>query len=171
MVCGGLYDHCCNCSAGTKIIRSGLSIYTGICWVLFTRSFSGFFIGNVLEKTTPSAGLAGALLTVPLAAILKFLPMWTDGAFPDYPFLDRMTIVFFLIVFIMVGISLANPVSEEEAEIHKIEVDNSMFKVSSEFIVGSFIICGVLVALYTVFGKLTKFCHKGSKAQNFCHRL
>jgi SSS family solute:Na+ symporter len=51
----------------------------------------------------------------------------------------------------MVGISLANPVSEEEAEIHKIEVDNSMFKVSSEFIVGSFIICGILVALYTVF--------------------
>ena len=126
----------------------------------FIQEYVGFFSPGVLavfllgmfwKKTTPSAGLAGALLTVPLAAILKFLPMWTDGTFPDYPFLDRMTIVFFLIVFIMVGISLANPVSEEEAEIHKIEVDNSMFKVSSEFIVGSFIICGVLVALYTVF--------------------
>lgn len=126
----------------------------------FIQEYVGFFSPGVLavfllgmfwRKTTPSAGLAGALLTVPLAAILKFLPMWTDGAFPDYPFLDRMTIVFFLIVFIMVGISLANPVSEEEAEIHKIEVDNSMFKVSSEFIVGSFIICGILVALYTVF--------------------
>jgi len=88
---------------------------------------------------------------VPIAAVLKFLPMWTEGAFPDYPFLDRMTIVFFIIVLIMVGISLAKPVSEEEAEIHKIEVDKSMFKVSSEFIVGSFIICGILVALYTVF--------------------
>ena len=126
----------------------------------FIQEYVGFFSPGVLavfllgmfwKKTTPSAGLAGALLTVPLAAILKFLPMWTDGTFPDYPFLDRMTIVFFLIVFIMVGISLANPASEEEAEIHKIEVDNSMFKVSSEFIVGSFIICGVLVALYTVF--------------------
>ena len=126
----------------------------------FIQEYVGFFSPGVLavfllgmfwKKTTPSAGLAGALLTVPLAAILKFLPMWTDGAFPDYPFLDGMTIVFFLIVFIMVGISLARPVSEEEAEIHKIEVDNSMFKVSSEFIVGSFIICGILVALYTVF--------------------
>jgi solute:Na+ symporter, SSS family len=126
----------------------------------FIQEYVGFFSPGVLavfllgmfwKKTTPSAGLAGALLTVPLAAILKFLPMWTDGAFPDYPFLDRMTIVFFLIVFIMAGISLANPVSEEEAEIHQIEVDNSMFKVSSEFIVGSFIICGILVALYTVF--------------------
>ncbi|MCD0466032.1 sodium/sugar symporter [Flavobacterium sp. ENC] len=126
----------------------------------FIQEYVGFFSPGVLavfllgmfwKKTTPSAGLAGALLTVPLAAILKFLPMWTDGAFPDYPFLDRMTIVFFLIVFIMVAISLANPASQEEAEIHKIEVDNSMFKVSSEFIVGSFIICGILVALYTVF--------------------
>jgi SSS family solute:Na+ symporter len=126
----------------------------------FIQEYVGFFSPGVLavfllgmfwKKTTPSAGLAGALLTVPLAAILKFLPMWTEGAFPDYPFLDRMTIVFFLIVFIMVGLSLAKPVSEEEAEIHKIEVDNSMFKVSSEFIVGSFIICGILVALYTVF--------------------
>ena len=106
----------------------------------FIQEYVGFFSPGVLavfllgmfwKKTTPSAGLAGALLTVPLAAILKFLPMWTDGAFPDYPFLDRMTIVFFLIVFIMVGLSLAKPVSEEEAEIHKIEVDNSMFKVSS----------------------------------------
>ncbi|MEO6176297.1 MAG: sodium/sugar symporter [Flavobacterium circumlabens] len=126
----------------------------------FIQEYVGFFSPGVLavfllgmfwKKTTPSAGLAGALLTVPLAAILKFLPMWTDGAFPDYPFLDRMTMVFFLIVFIMVGISLAKPVSEEEAQIHEIEVDNSMFKVSSEFIVGSFIICGILVALYTVF--------------------
>ncbi|QSB29160.1 sodium/solute symporter [Flavobacterium sp. CLA17] len=126
----------------------------------FIQEYVGFFSPGVLavfllgmfwKKTTPSAGLAGALLTVPLAAILKFLPMWTDGAFPDYPFLDRMTIVFFLIVFIMVGISLADRVSEEEAEIHKIKVDKSMFKVSSEFIVGSFIICGILVALYTVF--------------------
>lgn len=77
--------------------------------------------------------------------------MWTDGAFPDYPFLDRMTISFFIIVFLMVAISLLNPVSEEQLEAHKIEVDTSMFKVSSEFIIGSFIISGILVALYTVF--------------------
>jgi uncharacterized sodium:solute symporter family permease YidK len=126
----------------------------------FIQEYVGFFSPGVLaifllgmfwKKTTPSAGLAGALLTVPIAAVLKFLPMWTEGAFPDYPFLDRMTIVFFMIVFIMVGISLAKPASEEESEIHKIEVDKSMFKVSSEFIVGSFIISGILVALYTVF--------------------
>jgi len=126
----------------------------------FIQEYVGFFSPGVLaifllgmfwKKTTPTAGLAGALLTVPIAAILKFLPMWTNGAFPDYPFLDRMTISFFIIVFLMVAISLLKPESEEKLEAHKIEVDKSMFKVSSEFIIGSFIICGVLVALYTVF--------------------
>nr|WP_294925051.1 sodium/sugar symporter [uncultured Flavobacterium sp.] len=126
----------------------------------FIQEYVGFFSPGVLaifllgmfwKKTTPTAGLAGALLTVPIAAILKILPMWTNGAFPDYPFLDRMTISFFIIVFLMVAISLLKPESEEKLEAHKIEVDKSMFKVSSEFIIGSFIICGVLVALYTVF--------------------
>lgn len=126
----------------------------------FIQEYVGFFSPGVLaifllgmfwKKTTASAGLAGALLTVPIAAVLKFLPVWTNGAFPDYPFLDRMTIAFFVIVFLMVGISLLKPESEQQHTTHIIEVDKSMFKVSSEFIIGSFIISGVLVALYTVF--------------------
>jgi SSS family solute:Na+ symporter len=126
----------------------------------FIQEYVGFFSPGVLaifllgmfwKKTTPSAGLAGALLTVPIAAVLKFLPVWTNGAFPDYPFLDRMTISFFLIVLIMVAISLFNPESEEQQKTLKIEIDKSMFRVSSEFIIGSFIISGILIALYTVF--------------------
>jgi SSS family solute:Na+ symporter len=126
----------------------------------FIQEYVGFFSPGVLaifllgmfwKKTTASAGLAGALLTVPIAAVLKFLPMWTNGAFPYYPFLDRMTITFFIIVVIMVAISLLKPESEEQHETHKIEVDKSMFKVSSEFVIGSFIISGILIALYTVF--------------------
>ncbi|MFA9195913.1 sodium/solute symporter, partial [Flavobacterium sp. FBOR7N2.3] len=126
----------------------------------FIQEYVGFFSPGVLavfllgmfwKKTTASAGLAGALLTVPIAAVLKFLPVWTNGAFPDFPFLDRMTITFFIIVFLMVAISLLRPESKEQHETHTIEVDTAMFKVSSEFIIGSFIICGVLVALYTVF--------------------
>lgn len=126
----------------------------------FIQEYVGFFSPGVLaifllgmfwKKTTPSAGLAGALLTVPLAAVLKFLPVWTNGAFPDYPFLDRMTISFFLIVLIMVAISLLNPETKEQQNTLKIEIDKSMFRVSSEFIIGSFIISGILIALYTVF--------------------
>ncbi|MFC5683890.1 sodium:solute symporter family transporter [Flavobacterium sp. MAHUQ-51] len=126
----------------------------------FIQEYVGFFSPGVLaifmlgmfwKKTTANAGLAGALLTVPIATVLKFLPMWTDGSFPDFPFLDRMTITFVIIVLVMVLISLLKPEPIVLHEQHKIEVDKTMFKVSSEFIIGSFIICSILVALYTVF--------------------
>ncbi|GEL11080.1 solute:Na+ symporter, SSS family [Flavobacterium glycines] len=126
----------------------------------FIQEYVGFFSPGVLaifmlgmfwKKTTANAGLAGALLTVPIATVLKFLPVWTNGAFPDFPFLDRMSITFVMIVAIMIGVSLLRPEPVLEHEKHKIEVDTTMFKVSSEFIIGSFIICSVLVALYTVF--------------------
>ena len=124
----------------------------------FIQEYVGFFSPGVLaifllgmfwKKTTAEAGLAGALLTVPISAVLKFLPTWSNGAFPDYPFLDRMTIAFFAVVLIMIVISLLKPKSELDT--HVIEIDKSMFKVSPSFIVGSFIICGILAALYTVF--------------------
>ncbi|MEL1242477.1 sodium:solute symporter family transporter [Flavobacterium flavipallidum] len=126
----------------------------------FIQEYVGFFSPGVLaifmlgmfwKKTTANAGLAGALLTVPIATVLKFLPMWTNGAFPDFPFLDRMSITFVMIVVIMIFVSLLKPEPVLLHEKHKIEVDTAMFKVSSEFIIGSFIICSVLVALYTVF--------------------
>ncbi|MGQ7944635.1 sodium/sugar symporter [Flavobacterium sp. WC2509] len=126
----------------------------------FIQEYVGFFSPGVLaifllgmfwKKTTAQAGLAGALLTVPIAAVLKLLPMWTDGAFPDYPFLDRMTIAFFIIVALMMTISLLKPEPIKQHEEHKIEVDTALFKVSSEFVIGSFLICGILIALYTVF--------------------
>lgn len=126
----------------------------------FIQEYVGFFSPGVLaifmlgmfwKKTTASAGLAGALLTVPIATVLKFLPVWTNGAFPDFPFLDRMSITFVMIVAIMVGISLLKPEPVQLHEKHKIEVDTSLFKVSPGFVIGSFIICSILVALYTVF--------------------
>ncbi len=124
----------------------------------FIQEYVGFFSPGVLaifllgmfwKKTTAEAGLAGALLTVPISAVLKFLPTWTNGAFPDYPFLDRMTIAFFAVVAIMIAITLLRP--KKENDTHVIEVDNSMFKVSPGFVVGSVIICGMLAALYTIF--------------------
>jgi SSS family solute:Na+ symporter len=124
----------------------------------FIQEYSGFFSPGVLaifllgmfwKKTTANAGLAGALLTVPISTVLKFLPAWTNGAFPDFPFLDRMTIAFVILVVMMVIISLAKPKAANDT--HVIEVDTAMFKVTPGFIIGSFIICSMLVALYTVF--------------------
>lgn len=124
----------------------------------FIQEYAGFFSPGVLaifllgmfwKKTTAPAGLAGALLTVPISTVLKFLPVWTNGAFPDYPFLDRMTITFVAIVIIMVAITLAKPKSKDDT--HIIEVDTAWFKITPGFAIGSLIIMGILAALYTVF--------------------
>ncbi len=124
----------------------------------FIQEYVGFFSPGVLaifllgmfwKRTTAPAALAGALLTIPISTVLKFLPVWTNGMVPNYPFLDRMTITFFAVALIMIITSLAKPKSAKDA--HSIVMDTSLFKVSTGFVIGSVIICGILAALYSVF--------------------
>ena len=108
-----------------------------------------FLLGFFWKRTNSAAALTAALLTIPLSILLKFLPAWTNGSFPDYPFLDRMSIVFVTIIILMIIISVMDSRNKNRNPI--IVVDKSMFKVSSSFIIGSVIILGVLTALYSVF--------------------
>ena len=108
-----------------------------------------FLFGFFWRRTTSAAALTAALLTIPLSVVLKFLPVWTGGAFPDYPFLDRMSIVFVTLIILIVIISSLDRKSKDAPVI--IEVDPSEFRCSPGFIVGSVVIVGILTALYTVF--------------------
>ena len=108
-----------------------------------------FLMGFFWKRTTSRAALTAALLTIPLSTLLKYLPHWTAGAFPDYPFLDRMSIVFVFLIALMVVMSLLDKRSKYQERV--IEVDTRMFKTSPSFIVGSVLIAGILTALYTVF--------------------
>ena len=108
-----------------------------------------FLLGFFWKRTTAPAAMAGALLTIPISTVLKFLPAWTGGSFPDFAFLNRMVITFVTIVVVMIAMSLINP--KKENDTHVIEVDTSMFKITPGFAFGSIIILGILVALYTVF--------------------
>lgn len=121
----------------------------------FIQEYVGFFSPGVLaifllgmfwKKTTAKAALMGALFTIPVSTALKFLPLAINGM-SDIPFLDRMAITFIAIVLMMVVISLVKP----KKDAHAIEVDTSMFRVSGGFIIGSVIICGILIALYTIY--------------------
>jgi SSS family solute:Na+ symporter len=108
-----------------------------------------FLLGMFWKKTTAPAALVGAIITIPVSIVLKFLPVWSNGAFPDYPFLDRMTITFFTVAITMIVVSLLKP--RPATDKHSIEVDTSLFKVTPGFVFGSVIICGILAALYTIF--------------------
>lgn len=124
----------------------------------FIQEYVGFFspgvlaiflLGMFFKRTTAAAALAGAVVTVPISVILKFLPVWTGGSFPELPFLDRMTITFFAVSGLMILMSVIFP--KDQKDQHTVKVDTSMFKVTNGFIIGSIIICAVLAALYTVF--------------------
>jgi SSS family solute:Na+ symporter len=108
-----------------------------------------FLMGFFWKRTTSAAALTGALLTIPVSTLLKFLPSWSGGAFPDFAFMDRMTITFVLIIAIMIVMSLAKP--EKGTGERLAEFDSSLFRVSPGFIAGSVLILGILTALYTVF--------------------
>lgn len=108
-----------------------------------------FLMGFFWKRTTSAAALTGTLLTIPLSTVLKFLPSWTNGAFPDYPFLDRMTITFVTILIVMVIISLMKPADDSPPKL--IPLDRSMMKVTPAFAVGSVVIIVILTILYTVF--------------------
>ncbi|MDP4854411.1 MAG: sodium/solute symporter [Saprospiraceae bacterium] len=108
-----------------------------------------FLLGLFWKKTTSGAALFGTILTIPLSATLKFLPAWTGGMFPVYPFLDRMFITFWIVLFLMIIISLMTPSSVKRKEI--LPFEKSMLEVKPAFIIGSILILGILAALYTVY--------------------
>jgi SSS family solute:Na+ symporter len=108
-----------------------------------------FLMGFCWKRTTSTAALLGAVLTIPLSTVLKFLPMWTKGWFPDYAFLDRMSIVFVFLIILMIVVTLYDKKSKYQERV--LVIDKSQFKPSTGFIIGSVLILGILTALYTVF--------------------
>ncbi|MEP6582612.1 MAG: sodium/sugar symporter [Ginsengibacter sp.] len=108
-----------------------------------------FLLGFFWKRTTSAAALTSAILTIPLSTVLKFLPGWSNGAFPDIPFMNRMGLVFIILMLLMIVISLADKRSRNNLNV--IEIDTSMFRCSPAFIIGSTVIVGILAALYTIF--------------------
>jgi SSS family solute:Na+ symporter len=85
-----------------------------------------FLLGFFWRRTTATAALTSAILTIPLSTILKFLPAWTNGFFPDLPFMDRMTLVFIILMLLMIVMSLLDRKSKDNPTI--VIIDKSMFR-------------------------------------------
>jgi len=108
-----------------------------------------FLMGFFWKKTTSAAALVGTLLTIPISALLKFLPQWTQGVFPDFPFLDRMAITFVFILVVMGVMSWWRPQRQPSSLL--VDIDVQAFRVSRGFAFGAVLILGILAALYRYF--------------------
>jgi SSS family solute:Na+ symporter len=124
--------------------------------------FAMFILGFFWKRSTSSAALFATIGGFFLSVILKFLPLWMDLSFLypigfavpvdgiyEIPFLDRMGFVF---IFCMIGMYFISITENRNSANPKgLEIDSSMFKTTPGFAVGSMLIIGILVALYTAF--------------------
>lgn len=101
-----------------------------------------FLVGIFWKRATGNAALWAAILTIPLSTAFKFLA-------PGLPFIDRMGLVFVLLVALMVAISLADPKSKDNPK--GITLDKDLFGSSTQFKLGALAIVLILGVLYTVF--------------------
>lgn len=129
--------------------------------------FAMFIMGFFWKKTSSNAAMFATIGGFVLSVFFKFLPQFMNLEFLsstgfatlveqkdksmlyEIPFLDRMGFVFVICVLLMVVISLID--HKRGVKVKGLEVDTRMFKVSNSFAVGTMIVCGLLVALYSIF--------------------
>jgi SSS family solute:Na+ symporter len=129
--------------------------------------FAMFILGFFWKKTSSNAAMFATIGGFILSVIFKFLPQFMNLEFLsssgfstlveqkdktmayEIPFLDRMGFVFLICVVFMVIISLID--HKKGVVVKGLEIDTKMFKVSNGFAAGAMIVCGVLVALYSIF--------------------
>jgi SSS family solute:Na+ symporter len=129
--------------------------------------FAMFILGFFWKKTSSNAAMFATIGGFVLSVFFKFLPGFANLEFLyssgfatlveqkdktmayEIPFIDRMGFVFLICVLLMIVISLID--AKRGVVVKGLEVDTKMFRVSNGFAVGSMIIGGILVALYSIF--------------------
>ncbi len=101
-----------------------------------------FLVGIFWKRANGNAALWAAILTIPLSVAFKFLT-------PNLPFIDRMGLVFVILVALMAVISLMDPKSKDNPK--GITLDKELFTTSTKFKIGALGIILILGALYTIF--------------------
>ncbi|RJG21288.1 sodium:solute symporter family transporter [Massilia cavernae] len=118
-----------------------------------------FLLGFFWRKTTASAAMFATVGGLVFSVILKFLPDVMDLSFLapigfsadngtgvyEIPFLDRMLIVFLLVV---AGMALISTIGQRDGAMKKMHLDRKLFRVEGSFACGSAAVCVMLVTIY-----------------------
>ncbi|CDF78660.1 sodium-glucose/galactose cotransporter [Formosa agariphila KMM 3901] len=103
-----------------------------------------FMLGLFWKKTTNNAAIWGALLSIPIALALKFIPI------PGLePWMHQMGLTAVLSMLVIVVLSyLQNKGADDEKGI---TLSKELFKTTPLFNIGSFIVCIIVATLYCIF--------------------
>ena len=121
----------------------------------YIQEFSGFvtpgitvifLLGLFWPRATEAGALFGAVASVVISFIFWFPAKWGGiEALNAVPFMNRMSIVFFISLALAVVVSLARPAP---ATRNLITMEGVSFRTSTGFNVSALIIIAILVALY-----------------------
>ncbi|MDW5288081.1 sodium/sugar symporter [Formosa sp. PL04] len=103
-----------------------------------------FMLGLFWKKTTNNAAIWGALLSIPIALALKFIPI--TGL---EPWMHQMGLTAVLSMLVIVVLSHLQNKGADDAK--GINLTNKLFKTSPLFNIGSFIVCILVATLYCIF--------------------
>ena len=98
-----------------------------------------FMMGLFWKKTTNKGAITGVLISIPVALLLKFLPI-------DMPFLDQMMYTFFITIATIAMVSLSSNPADDDAK--GLVLTKEMFRTDKIFNICAYIICIILAAIY-----------------------
>ena len=118
-----------------------------------------FLLGFYWRKTTAAAAMFATIGGLVFSIFLKFLPLAMDLGFLapigfavrngagvyEIPFLDRMLIVFIMVV---IGMVVMSTMARQDGSLKRMQIDRTLFRVDGGFALGSAVICVLLVAIY-----------------------
>lgn len=101
-----------------------------------------FLLGLFWKKTNNKGAIVGVLASIPIALLLKFLPI-------EMPFMDQMFYTCILTMAIIALVSLSTCATEDDPK--GIPVTSELFKTPKAFNMAAYAICLLLAVIYIVF--------------------
>ena len=101
-----------------------------------------FLMGLFWKKATNKGAIWGVLCSIPIALIFKLLPL-------EMPFMDQMFYATLLTIVVIFMVSLSSNPADDDPKAIKLTAD--MFNTDKEFNICAYIICILLVVIYTAF--------------------
>jgi SSS family solute:Na+ symporter len=116
-----------------------IQVYTGY---ISPGILSIFLLGFFWKKATANGALTAAILSIALSAVIANL-------YPEFPFLNRMGVVFWICSSVHVIISLIEVKGKDQQ--NAFEVKREWFKVDRTFAVGAVVVLAIFIVIYTIF--------------------
>lgn len=113
--------------------------YTG---VVSPGILAVFLMGLFWKKTNTRGAITGVLSSIPVALLLKFLPI-------QMPFLDQMLYTCIITIVVIMGVTLVTADYDEDPK--AIPLPRETFRTSRNFNVAAYAVMIILTLIYTVF--------------------